>query len=157
MTYVNMRQGMRRHDTRPTDVPAETTFYLMPTTADWTEDVRGYYCEAFWLPVIGPSALVIARRLAGYGETSDAADNGQVTVETGSFAHSFGLVPNRFHDTVLRLVDFELLRRNPINNRVGYAMAWPLVPVERQNRWPDWLDGLHEQWLADASASEQVA
>lgn len=148
-THTDMRQGARKHDTRPDAVPETSEFYVMPTSDEWTEDVLGYYVERFWLPIVGPSGLVIMRRLAMYA----AAGVPTFHFDTEDFAKSFGLKGPRFMDSIKRMVDFQLMRRDTRYNRIGYALAWPRVPDERSDRWPAWVADEHEQWLRDQVAA----
>ena len=73
-------------------------------------DPRDTYCERFWLPLLGPSAVLLARQLADHLERGPEG----FALATEDASRSLGLGPpagrrSAFHRTVARLVQFRLL------------------------------------------------
>jgi hypothetical protein len=73
-------------------------------------DPRDTYCERFWLPLLGPSAVLLARQLA------DRFDQrpGGFELGTHDTSRSLGLGPpvgrrSAFHRTVARLAQFRIV------------------------------------------------
>jgi hypothetical protein len=102
-------------DPHPGDhVPSPATLQVRP----WADpvldrhghDPRDTYCERFWLPLLGPSAVLLSRQLA---ERFDQAPSGFVLAAEDS-ARSLGLgspVGRRsaFQRTIARLTQFRLV------------------------------------------------
>lgn len=70
------------------------------------EPVTGPYFERFWLPVVGPTAFVVMRHLAG-----QLRDQAPYEVDALELAGALGVYPNLLDKTLARLEDMRLLKR----------------------------------------------
>lgn len=108
------------------------------------------YVEHFWLPVIGPSALLLARRAAWLFDLgSRSADPDlEVTVDLEVFAPSMGLSPARLLVTFGRLEMFGLARQVSDGWQVRTVVSE--VPARSRRRWPAALQEAHDtgRWPA---------
>lgn len=100
---------------------------------DGTHDVRSGYCEQFWLPVIGPSALWAARRLA------DTLDHSTTTINLVDFGSSLGIGTGtgkhtQINRTIGRLVDFQMARIQ--SDRLEVRCSWPALLPQHRRRLP---------------------
>ncbi len=116
-------------------------------------DARHGYVEQFWLPVIGPSAVLAARRITDWldhrpvGVTIDLVDFGaSLGLGTGTGRHT------QINRTLARLVDFHLARIS------GYGLevrtTFPPLPLRLRRRLPmSLLDALeaHERRCVDSA------
>jgi hypothetical protein len=123
-------------------------------------DPRGTYAELFWLPVCGPSALWLLRRL---NDGLDAHPDGYVLdpIETAAGLGIGG--PGSRHDpldrAIQRLERFGLVRRSgPATILVRRAVG--PVPRHRLDRLPPGLQDRHAAWevaIPDARALRRRA
>ena len=129
-----------------------TTLTLTP----WTDpiidtlghDPRSEYVERFWLPTLGPTTLLLLRRLATTFDRSPDA----VTLDTADLAQSLGLgardgASSPLLRSIDRLIQFDLavlmkpghyaVRRNapPVNRRHMHRL-----PLSLQREHEDWVD-----------------
>lgn len=104
------------------------------------------YVEWFWLPTIGPSALLLGRRVA----TMFAPNLPVVecTVDLEVFAPSMGLSPARLLATLGRLEMFGLARQVSDGWQVRTVVSE--VPARSRRRWPAALQEAHDtgRWPA---------
>lgn len=124
--------------------------WVDPLVDQLGHDPRSPYCETFWLPVIGPSALWCGRRLVAW---LDVDPDGTI-VEVAALARQLGLGDGMGRHaplprTLNRLCDFGLARRNG-DGSLQLRRRWPTLPAARVRRLPDVLQGAHEQWTARA-------
>ena len=108
-------------------------------------DPRSSYVEQFWLSVLGPSAILLLRRLAGRLEQDPAGfelDPTEWALELGLGARGGRHGP--FWKTTERICRFGAAKRN------GQALAVRrrLPPLTRRqiSRLPDHLRCSHERW-----------
>lgn len=126
------------------------------TVTPWTDpiidtlghDPRSEYVERFWLPTLGPTTLLLLRRLATTFDRSPDA----VTLDVADLSQSLGLGARKGSSSPLirsvdRLIQFDLavlmkpghyvVRRNvpPINRRHMHR-----IPLALQREHEDWVD-----------------
>lgn len=111
--------------------------------------VRSEYVEVYWLPVIGPTALCIARRL---GVLLDTANGDEVCVNLHDLSKMMGLSMTKgehspFGRAINRLARFGLACPSPY----GFLMrtTFPTVAGRHVRYFPDVLQAAHELELAD--------
>lgn len=96
-------------------------------------DPRGAYAHEFWLPLLGPSSLLVTRKLLDRME----AAGGRCTIDTAELAVSVGLGASvgrnsRIATTFARLAGFGLLHVGPTRDddaAVAVRTAW--APLSR--------------------------
>ena len=116
-------------------------------------DPRSWYAETFWLPTLGPTALLLMRHLADrFERTPDA-----VELPVADTAAALGLGPREGNSSPLmrsltRLQQFELAAAE---NETTIAVRRALPPVHRRHvrRLPTALQARHEEWIASQSAA----
>ncbi|MGH9043045.1 MAG: hypothetical protein ACRDZ3_22765 [Acidimicrobiia bacterium] len=114
-------------------------------------DARSPYCEKFWLPSLGPTALLLMRRFAICFDEHP----GGTEIDLAELARSLGLGtatgPNApIGRTLARLVQFDLAQE------AGGDVAvrrW-LPPINRRHvrRLPTPLQRAHQEWVASQLA-----
>lgn len=92
-------------------------------------DPMSRYVEEFWLPVIGPSCVLAARRLSIWLTTSPG-----LVVDLDEFAGQLGLRGGIGRNAAMvrtldRLVRFGLAR---VSHEFEFAMLWPDAPQPRK-------------------------
>ncbi len=103
-------------------------------------DPRGAYAHEFWLPLLGPSSLLVTRKLL---ERMQAA-GGRCTVDTAELAVSVGLGSgcgrnSRIATTFARLAGFGLLHVGPTRDdaaAVAVRTAWAPLSRSQAQRLP---------------------
>ena len=112
-------------------------------------DPRSWYAETFWLPTLGPTALLLLRHLADRFEV----DPGGVELPVADTAAALGLGPrdgqhSPLMRSLVRLQQFELACRE---NDTAIAVRRTLPPVHRRHvrRLPAALQARHNEWTAD--------
>src|SRR5689334_19924112 len=123
------------------------------TDASLDHGLRSEYVELFWLPILGPSALLALRRLAGCITPTEAAP-----VPLAEFARCLGLGTGHGRRApavraVARLADFHLARVR--EERFEVRAAIPSLNAKQLRRLPAVLLALHEQ--AYGADAHQVA
>ncbi len=98
-------------------------------------DVRHLYVETYWLPIIGPSAVFAARRLADWLDSNPTG----VRIELVEFGASLGVGAGtgrntQINRTLCRLIDFGMARIAG-DDLEGHTI-WPPVPLRLQQRLP---------------------
>ena len=95
-----------------------------------TQPIASAYCEDHWLPLVGPTAYLAARRIARL------AVDGQVTVVTAELAHGVGVKPAVLAKALDRLVRFSLAVWLPTEPpTLVVAEAWPVSErLQRRTR-----------------------
>lgn len=117
-----------------------------PVVASMGHDPRSDYAQTFWLPILGPSAMAIARKLM---EHIDRHPDGHELV-VGELAGAVGLgsrssngAPgrnSRIVSTLLRLHHFGLAEHHPRPGRSDLyrvRVVWPPLTVRQAERLPD--------------------
>jgi hypothetical protein len=120
-------------------------------------DPRSVYVERFWLPTLGPTSLLLLRRIAaGLHEHPDG-----ITVEVAELSQALGV---GFRDgnsspvmrSMDRLIQFDLACGE---SDTGYAVRRTVPPVNRRHvgRLPSRLQDEHRAWAERALAESPVA
>ena len=112
-------------------------------------DPRSWYAETFWLPTLGPTALLLLRHLADRFEV----DPGGIELPVADTAAALGLGPrdgqhSPLMRSLVRLQQFELACRE---TEVSIAVRRTLPPVHRRHvrRLPAALQARHNEWTTD--------
>ncbi len=110
-------------------------------------DPRSWYVETFWLPTLGPTALLLLRHLADRFETNPKG----VDLPVADTAAALGLGPREGQQSPLmrsltRLQQFELACSD---GDVTIAVRKTLPPVHRRHvrRLPTGLQARHAEWI----------
>jgi len=111
------------------------------------------YVELYWLPVIGPSATWLLRRLS-YGLEMQA---GGFDLDLGETARSLGLGDRLsknapFRRALLRLCTFELARAHGVGG-LAVRTRIPPLPLRHLERLPVSLQLSHRRWLEEQRLS----
>ena len=120
-------------------------------------DPRSWYAETFWLPTLGPTALLLLRHLA---DRFDIDPNG-IELPVADTAAALGLGPRDGQHSPLirslaRLQQFELASEHG----AGIAVRRALPPVHRRHvrRLPLALQARHAEWMtAEATHPADLA
>lgn len=114
-------------------------------------DPRSSYCEKFWLPTLGPTALLVMRRFA---HCFDEHPTG-TRVDLSELARCLGLAartgPNSpMGRTISRLVQFDLAH----DCGQSLAVRRRMPPINRRHirRLPAALARAHEEWAQSRPA-----
>lgn len=125
-----------------------------PVVDERGHPTHGDYVEWFWLPVLGPTATWLARRLAAHviyepdGALVDLAD----------LAASLGVVWQPSHDgpftrALARCIMFGACA--PVTDTpstVAVRLSMPQLPARHVTRLPTVLREMHNEWLNEAGA-----
>jgi hypothetical protein len=115
-------------------------------------DPRSWYAETFWLPTLGPTALLLMRHLADRFETDPAG----LELPVADTAAALGLGPRAGQHSPLmrslgRLQQFELACRES-DTTIAVRRALPPVHRRHVRRLPVPLQARHAEWVAEQSA-----
>ena len=116
-------------------------------------DPRSWYAETFWLPTLGPTALLLMRHLADrFERTPDG-----VELPVADTAAALGLGPREGNSSPLmrsltRLQQFELAAAES-EGTIAVRRALPPVHRRHVRRLPTALQARHEEWIASQSAA----
>jgi hypothetical protein len=120
-------------------------------------DPRSWYAETFWLPTLGPTALLLLRHLADRFEEAP----GGITLPVADTAAALGLGPRDGQHSPLvrslhRLAQFELACSD---GDTTMAVRRALPPVHRRHvrRLPAALQARHAEWTAQQSNPVDIA
>ena len=116
-------------------------------------DPRSWYAETFWLPTLGPTALLLMRHLADrFERTPDGVD-----LPVADTAAALGLGNRDGNSSPLirslaRLRQFELAQTE---NDTTISVRRSLPPVHRRHvrRLPSALQTQHEEWMVGQRAA----
>jgi hypothetical protein len=118
-------------------------------------DPRSWYVETFWLPTLGPTALLLLRHLADRFEANPKG----IQLQVADTAAALGLGPREGQSSPLvksltRLQQFELACSD---GDATIAVRTTLPPVHRRHvrRLPTALQARHAEWV-EAQASSPV-
>ncbi|MHB8188826.1 MAG: hypothetical protein ACYDHP_00045 [Ferrimicrobium sp.] len=105
--------------------------------------VQSRYVELFWLPLLGPSSLILLRRL----DQLLSAGSDSVTISTQELARSLGLGASSCHrslltKTIARCSDFHVLR-NPDPETLSVRRRLHPLSDRQLTRLPAGLRELH--------------
>jgi hypothetical protein len=108
-------------------------------------DPRSRYAHQYWLPIVGPSALVAAHALvAGLEASPDGFE-----IDVWAFGRSLGLPGRtgsnaRITRTLDRLTKFGLAAYHPLRPPLyRVRLVWPPLTRRQIERLPDFLAALH--------------
>lgn len=109
-------------------------------------DPRSTYFETFYLPALGPSTVLLMRRLASWLE--EHPDGGELSFAETSQALGLGLREGRCSPlgrSLQRLVQFDLA----CEDNHGLAVRRNVPPVNRRHvrRLPESLQASHNEWV----------
>jgi hypothetical protein len=120
-------------------------------------DPRSLYAETFWLPTLGPSSLLLLRRLASCFETSPEG----VELGVAETSQSLGLGAREGRNSPLRrslnrLAQFDLACSDATDDE--FAVRTHVPPINRRHvrRLPVHLQQAHEQWATARLAEPPV-
>lgn len=111
-------------------------------------DALGPYVEAFWLPVLGPSATLLLRRLAAGLRASPRGYD--LELEDAARALGLGGVGGRrspFRRAILRCARYGIARHQGDDGLAVRRWLTPL-PERHLRRLPPSLQALHPRWAA---------
>jgi hypothetical protein len=116
-------------------------------------DPRSWYAETFWLPTLGPTALLLLRHLADRFEEHPEG----LTLPIADTAAALGLGPREGVQSPLvrsltRLQQFELAL---VHEPDAIAVRRTLPPVHRRHvrRLPVAIQARHHEWVAGQAAT----
>jgi hypothetical protein len=125
-----------------TDVNIVVSVWRDSLDASWHQ-VRSPYVERFYMPVLGPTATFVARRLA---LELDASDGQPIDVNLPELASCLGLTYSHgrsspFSKALQRLVKFGVAHQT--DTGLALRIRWPDVAHRHTRRWPERLQQEH--------------
>lgn len=125
----------------PRKLPKTLSVRSFIDDGDGQHDIRGGYVESFWLPTVGPSAFVTARRLAlRLQRRPEIAVNvdelGAELGLTGSSRRGGGVT--RIEHALLRLERFDLASWDG-RSLYRLRLRWPTLSEQQAARLPEAL------------------
>ncbi len=110
-------------------------------------DPRSRYVETFWLPTLGPTAVLLLRHLA---DRFDRTPEGlELTVADTSHALGVGQrdgASSPIVRTLRRLVQFDLACEDPMSDLIAVRRTIPPVPARHLRRLPADVQAQHAEW-----------
>lgn len=144
-------------------VPADGLLTVVP----WCDPVvdrhghpaQGDYVEWFWLPVLGPTATWLLRRLAAHAAHEPSGS----LVDVADLAAALGVAWQPDHEgpftrALSRCVMFGACA--PVVDTVAtlaVRLALPQLPARHLTRLPAVLRDMHTEWLADARRADTTS
>lgn len=131
-----------------------TTFGVRLVTDDTTEtygfELDSTYVEDFWTAVLGPTAILLLRRISRLDLPPDAAEH--TLIEPGTMSAALGLRTNHgrnssFGRTVHRLIQFRVLTMespDDVHLRIRVPTKLKHVGKNARRNWPEELQAAHE-------------
>ena len=92
-----------------------------------SESVRSAYVESEWLPYLGPTTIIFARRADAMLATLKDGQQ-SITVHIRKWAEAMGCYPDDITAAKNRLLRFGLATWEPKGNMLSIERHWPLVP-----------------------------
>lgn len=117
-------------------------------------DPRSRYVETFWLPTLGPTALLLLRHLADRFDHNP--DGLELAVSDTSYALGLGQRDGNSSPivrTLSRLAQFDLACEDPHSNTVAVRRNVPPLNPRHLRRLPHELQLAHAEW-AEAQLAE---
>jgi len=137
-------------------MPATLTIkpWADPVVDTLGHDPRSRYVETFWLPTLGPTAVLLLRHLA---DRFDRNPDG-VQLAVADMSHALGLGQRDGHSsplvrTLVRLSQFDLACEDPYSDTVAVRRRIPPLNVRHVRRLPADLQREHAEW-AEARLEE---
>jgi len=121
-----------------------------PVVAGLGFDAHSEYVEMFWLPVLGPTATWLLRRLVRAVRTAEPIDGPSTAAELG-IGWETGRI-NPFLRALQRLDRFGLVRTE--GDRLAVRTMVPPIASRQMQRLPEHLRRAHPAWV---SASRSAA
>jgi hypothetical protein len=114
---------------------------------------RSTYVERFWLPVLGPSTIVLVRQLA------QRISEGEREVDLAVLARTLGLGDSTqrergFHRTLRRALDFDVLRYTAART-LGLRALLPTLSVRQVEHLPETLRTEHRSLGPEGSRTSR--
>jgi hypothetical protein len=112
-------------------------------------DLDHPYLEQCWAPLLGPSGVLLLRRMPSIWREREPA-----VMSTDELARSLGLGASRgTHSRINRAIDRLVTARlatwtNP-GERLGIYLQVPPVPTHRVDRLPEWSRRAHHRLLSE--------
>jgi hypothetical protein len=124
--------------------------WTQPRFEQWGHHIHSDYVERFWLPVLGPSSIVLARHIgANFDEGGTAYE-----CDTHTMAASIGTSPSQLVRVIHRLVSFGQATYNPGSRRIlALRTHWAPLSAHSIKRLPAHLAELHRETETDAEAT----
>ncbi len=121
--------------------------WVDPVLDDLGHDPRSLYCERFWLPLLGPSAVMLARQLAdGLERTPTGYD---LPAEHAARGLGLGAGDGRrssFQRTVRRLAQFRVVHLDETSGRMLARRRLPALTRAQVEKLPGPLRHAHAAW-----------
>jgi hypothetical protein len=130
-------------------MPATITIkpWLDPVVDVLGHDPRSRYVETFWLPTLGPTAVLLLRHLA---DRFDRTPEGlELTVADTSHALGVGQrdgASSPIVRTLRRLVQFDLACEDPMSDLIAVRRTIPPVASRHLRRLPPEVQAQHSEW-----------
>ena len=130
-------------------MPATITVkpWLDPVVDVLGHDPRSRYVETFWLPTLGPTAVLLLRHLA---DRFDRTPEGlELTVADTSHALGVGQrdgASSPIVRTLRRLVQFDLACEDPMSDLIAVRRTIPPVAARHLRRLPAEVQAQHAEW-----------
>jgi hypothetical protein len=111
-------------------------------------DPRSWYAETFWLPTLGPTALLLLRHLAG---RFDEAPQG-VALQVAEASRALGVgaregTGSPIVRTLARLEQFDLACRDAAAASIAVRRMLPPLPARQLRRLPPSIQSMHARWV----------
>jgi hypothetical protein len=104
-------------------------------------DARSMYVETYWLPILGPSCVLVARRLVSWLEAEPDGFEITMTALAGSLGLGAGAGRRApIVRTLARLADFELAH---VDDSYALRTMFPPLAARQIARLPDHLAAAH--------------
>jgi hypothetical protein len=154
-TSISTPTNMGKTETRQADQADQLVRFepwTEPHFTQWGFAARSSYAETFWLPVLGPSSLVLACSVTAGFDTQHGAF--EITIDDQAAA--IGLSPGQLRRVIERLISFGLAKRTPA--AVVLRTHWPVIERGALHQLPAPLRRLHGDWflLCDALNPDDV-
>ena len=110
-------------------------------------DPRSRYVETFWLPTLGPTAVLLMRHLA---DRFDRNPEG-VELTVADTSHALGVgqrdgASSPIVRTLRRLVQFDLACEDPMSDLIAVRRTIPPVAARHLRRLPAEVQAQHAEW-----------
>ena len=121
-------------------------------------DPRSRYAETFWLPTLGPTALLLLRHLADRFDRSP--DGVELALADTSSALGLGQregTSSPIVRTLRRLEQFDLACEDPHSDMVAVRRNVPPINPRHLRRLPDDVQAAHAEWAEAQLAEAPIA